>query len=113
MPYIEKNYKVIAKPASRAIAGLSMGAVIPSPAPICIPDFPVYMPLSMGIRVTDENKATYDADFRAVKKAGLKLYWIACGDSDFLIEQSRTLDATLTRLGMKHTFCQFGRTSMD
>lgn len=105
VPYIEKNYKVIAKPASRAIAGLSMGGGHTISCTNLYPGFFQYIcPLSMGIRVTDENKATYDADFRAVKKAGYKLYWIACGDSDFLIEQARTLDATLTRLGMKHTF---------
>jgi len=105
VPYIEKNYKVIAKPASRAIAGLSMGGGHTISCANLYPGFFQYIcPLSMGIRVNDENKATYDAEFRALKKAGYKLYWIACGDSDFLIESARTLDATLTRLGMKHTF---------
>ncbi len=105
VPYIEKNYKVIAKPSSRAIAGLSMGGGHTISCTNLYPGFFQYIcPLSMGIRVNDENKARYDAEFRGVKKAGYKLYWIACGDSDFLIESARSLDATLTRLGMKHTF---------
>jgi len=105
VPFIEKNYKVIAKPASRAIAGLSMGGGHTISCTNLYPGFFQYIcPLSMGIRVNDENRARYDAEFRAVKKAGYKLYWVACGDSDFLIESAKTLDATLTRLGMKHTF---------
>ncbi|MFZ2339393.1 MAG: alpha/beta hydrolase-fold protein [Bacteroidales bacterium] len=105
VPYIEKNYKVIAKPSSRAIAGLSMGGGHTISCTNLYPGFFQYIcPLSMGIRVNDENKARYDAEFRGVKKAGYKLYWIGCGESDFLIESAKTLDATLTRLGMKHTF---------
>ncbi len=105
VPYIEKNYKVIAKPSSRALAGLSMGAGHTISCTNLYPGFFQYIcPLSNGIRVNDENRARYDAEFRGVKKAGYKLYWIGCGESDFLIESAKTLDATLTRLGMKHTF---------
>ena len=105
VPYIEKNYRVIAKPDSRAIAGLSMGAGHTISATLLYPGFFSYIcPLSNGIRLTDENKAQYDAQFRTLKKAGYKLYWLACGDSDFLIESAKTLDATLTKNGFKHTF---------
>ena len=106
VPYIEKNYKVIAKPASRAIAGLSMGAGHTISCTNLYPGFFQYIcPLSNGIRVADDKaKADYDAQFTALKKAGYKLYFLACGDADFLIESAKTLDATLTRNGLKHTF---------
>jgi enterochelin esterase family protein len=105
VPYIEKNYRAIAKPDSRAIAGLSMGAGHTISATLLYPGFFSYIcPLSNGIRLTDENKAQYDAQFKALKKAGYKLYWLACGDTDFLIESAKTLDATLTKNGLKHTF---------
>jgi enterochelin esterase-like enzyme len=39
-----------------------------------------------------------------LKKAGYKLYFLACGDADFLIESVKTHDETLTRNGLKHTF---------
>lgn len=105
VPYIEKNYKVVAKPASRAIAGLSMGAGHTISATLLYPGFFSYIcPLSNGIRLNDENKDRYDEQFKALKKAGYKLYWLACGDTDFLIESARTLDATLTKNGLKHTF---------
>lgn len=106
VPYIEKNYRVIAKPGSRALAGLSMGAGHTVRCTNLYPGFFSYIcPLSNGIRIPDEKvKADYDAQFKALKKAGYKLYFLACGDTDFLIESARTLDATLTANGLKHTF---------
>ena len=105
VPYVEKNYRVIAKPESRALAGLSMGAGHTIRCTNLNPGFFKYIcPLSNGIRLTDQNKADYDAQFKALKKAGYKLYFLACGDTDFLIESARTLDATLTKNGLKHTF---------
>ena len=105
VPFIESNYRVIAKPDSRALAGLSMGAGHTISCTNLYPGFFSYIcPLSNGIRVTDENKATYEAQFTALKKAGYKLYWIGCGSDDILIEPAKTLDAMLTSLGLKHTF---------
>lgn len=105
VPYIEKNYNVIASPKSRAIAGLSMGAGHTISCTNLYPGFFSYIcPLSNGIRLTDENKADYDKQFQSLKKAGYKLYFLACGNTDFLYESAKTLDATLTKNGLKHTF---------
>ncbi|MHA8059967.1 esterase [Aquirufa beregesia] len=106
VPYIEKNYKVIANPKSRAIAGLSMGAGHTIRVTNLNPGFFSYIcPLSNGIRMADEKaKADYNQQFQNLKKAGYKLYFLACGDSDFLIEPARLLDKTLTENGLKHTF---------
>ena len=105
VPYVEKNFRVIANPNSRAIAGLSMGAGHTIKCTNLYPGFFKYIcPLSNGIRLTDQNKAEYDEQFKALKKAGYKLYFLACGDTDFLIESAKTLDATLTKNGLKHTF---------
>lgn len=106
VPYIEKNYKVSANPKSRAIAGLSMGAGHTIRVTNLNPGFFSYIcPLSNGIRIADEKaKAEYNTQFQNLKKAGFKLYFLACGDSDFLIEPARLLDKTLTENGLKHTF---------
>jgi enterochelin esterase family protein len=106
VPYIEKNYRVIPKPDSRAIAGLSMGAGHTLRCTNLYPGFFSYIcPLSNGIRVADDKaEADYDAQFTSIKKAGYKLYFLACGEDDFLIEPARTLSATLNRNGLKHTF---------
>ena len=105
VPYIEKNFRVIAKPDSRAIAGLSMGAGHTISCTNLYPGFFSYIcPLSNGIRLTEENTAQYDAQFKALKKAGYKLYFLACGEADGLMASAKTLDATLTKNGLKHTF---------
>lgn len=105
VPYIESNYKVIKESSGRAIAGLSMGAGHTISCTLMNPGFFSYIcPLSNGIRLTEENTAEYDAQFQALKEAGYKLYFLACGDSDFLIESAKTLDATLTKNGLDHEF---------
>ena len=98
VPFIEKNFRAIAKPESRAIAGLSMGGGHTISASILYPAlFDYICPLSAAGQANAEQIA-------ALKKAGVKLYFLACGDADFLFEGSKTLDKTLTEQGLDHTF---------
>jgi len=100
IPFIEKNYRAIPKPASRAIAGLSMGGGHTTSATILYPGvFDYICPLSCGIRESDH----LDADLQGIKKAGYKLYWVGCGTSDFTWAGTEVLDKALTRNGMEHT----------
>lgn len=102
VPYIEKNYRVIAKPGSRAIAGLSMGGGHTISATNEYPGtFGYICPLSMGIR---DSQTDIDEKLQGVKKAGYKLYWLACGSEDFLWERAQALDEALSRNGLEHTF---------
>ena len=101
VPYIEKHYRVIAKPDSRAVSGLSMGGGHTLSVTNTYPGMFSYIaPLSMGTR----DGAEIEAQLQAVKKAGYKLYWVACGDTDFVIEMARELDKALTKGGLEHTF---------
>lgn len=108
VPFIEKTYRVDARPKSRAIAGLSMGGAHTITTSLMYPGFFDYIcPLSMGImnRGNDEEMmANYETQFKALKKEGYKLYFLACGDSDFLFESAKVLDQMLTDNGLKHTF---------
>ncbi len=98
VPFIEKNFRAIPKPASRAIAGLSMGGGHTISASILYPElFDYICPLSAAGSATPEQIA-------ALKKAGVKLYFLACGSADFLFEGSKTLDKTLTEQGLDHEF---------
>ena len=98
VPFIEKNFRAIPKPASRAIAGLSMGGGHTISASILYPElFDYICPLSAAGSATPEQIAT-------LKTAGVKLYFLACGDQDFLFEGSKTLDKTLTEQGLDHEF---------
>lgn len=98
VPFIEKNYRAIAKPQSRAIAGLSMGGGHTISASILYPEmFDYICPLSAAGQATPEQIA-------ALKKAGVKLYFLACGTTDFLYKGSQELDKTLTEQGLDHIF---------
>ena len=100
VPFIEGEYRVNAKPAFRAIAGLSMGGGHTISASTLYPEmFDYICPLSAAGQANDEQ-------IQALKKAGVKLYFLACGTSDFLYEGSKTLDATLTKNGLDHIFYQ-------
>ena len=44
------------------------------------------------------------AQLQGIKKAGYKLYWLACGNTDFLFDQANELDQALTENGLEHTY---------
>ena len=101
VPFIEKNYRVIANPNNRAISGLSMGGGHTLAATNTYPGFFSWiLPLSMGIGEGVDN----DAAFLSIKKAGYKLYWLGCGTDDFVWDSAKRLDAALTKNGLEHTF---------
>ncbi len=101
VPFIEKNYRTVAKKSHRAIAGLSMGGGHTIAASGMYPDaFDYICPLSMGAQRTPE----LDAQLQGIKKAGYKLYWLACGNTDFLFENANELDGALTANGLEHTY---------
>jgi enterochelin esterase-like enzyme len=102
IPYVEKNYRVIAKPEARAISGLSMGGGQTISVTNDYPGtFSYICPLSSGIRA---NQTDVDTKLQGIKNAGFKLYWIGCGSDDFTFESNKNLDAALTKNGMEHTF---------
>ena len=101
VPFIEKNYRTVAKKSHRAIAGLSMGGGHTIAASGMYPNaFDYICPLSMGAQRTPE----LDAQLQGIKKAGYKLYWLACGNTDFLFENANELDGALTANGLEHTY---------
>ena len=101
VPFIQKQYRVIAKPEKRAIAGLSMGGGHTIAASQLYPSmFDYICPLSMGANPTEESIK----QLQGLKKDGYKLYWLACGNTDFLFERAKALDQTLTEQGLRHTF---------
>ena len=101
VPFIEKNYRTVAKKSHRAIAGLSMGGGHTIAASGMYPNvFDYICPLSMGANKSEE----LSAQLQGIKKAGYKLYWLACGNTDFLFENANELDAALTANGLEHTY---------
>ena len=102
IPYIESHYRAIPKREARAVSGLSMGGGHTLAVTSLFPGtFDYILPLSMGVRGDAE---TIDKQLLPVKQGGYKLYWIGCGETDFVWEMAKNLDAVLTRNGMEHTF---------
>ena len=98
VPFIEKNFRAVAKPSSRAIAGLSMGGGHTISASILYPEmFDYICPLSAAGSATPEQIAT-------LKKAGVKLYFLACGNTDFLFQGAEEMHAKLTEQGLDHEY---------
>ena len=98
VPFIEKNFRAIAKPSSRAIAGLSMGGGHTISASILYPEmFDYICPLSAAGSATPEQIA-------ALKKAGVKLYFLACGNTDFLFQGAEEMHAKLLEQGLEHEY---------
>ncbi len=100
IPYIESHYRVTRNKDNRAIAGLSMGGGHTLAASNAHPETFSYIGVfSMGTRedITDK--------LQAIKKAGLKYYYVGCGQADQIcVEGSKNLDALLTKVGINHTF---------
>jgi enterochelin esterase family protein len=101
VPFIEKNYRAVPKKSHRAIAGLSMGGRHTIMASGMYPGtFDYICPLSMGADRTSE----LDSQLQEIKKAGYRLYWVACGNTDFLFESANSLESALTANGLEHTY---------
>ena len=102
IPYIEKNYRVKATKDSRAIAGLSMGGMQTITASIEYPDVFGYIGVfSSGIFQPGPGQ---EEKFVALKKAGFKKYWVACGKDDFVMESNKRLLDMLKKTDIKHEY---------
>jgi enterochelin esterase family protein len=101
IPFVEKRFRVIAKPSARAISGLSMGGGHTLTASQLYPStFDYICPLSISSQDTPEIRS----QLRALKNDGYRLYFVGVGNTDFLYEGAQTLDRILTEEGLQHVF---------
>jgi enterochelin esterase family protein len=106
IPFVEKNYRVEANPSNRAIAGLSMGGGQTLRTFAGRPDQFGYVAIwSAGAGRNQADWEERNASFlESADKinAAVKLLSISVGDSDFALNGSKSLDALLTKHGIKH-----------
>ncbi len=101
MPAVERSYNVATGPENTAIAGLSMGGL---------------EAVSLGLRHTDRfawiggmSAAVFGESYLAglpaldAKSANLRLFWIACGTDDQLLQPNRDLVAWARAHGLPTT----------
>jgi enterochelin esterase-like enzyme len=101
MPYVEKNYRVVSKKDDRAIAGLSMGGGHTLTATNAHPDTFSYIGVfSMGTAADVTDK------LEALKKAGVKYYFVGHGKDDPVVKVSNgeNLAAQLQKVGINYHF---------
>jgi enterochelin esterase-like enzyme len=108
MPFAEKLYRISAKPADRAIAGLSMGGG--QALTVGLGHLDIFRSVGVfsagGGTRPEELEAEYKdlwADPAATNKK-LKLFYIACGKADFLFAGSQVFHDILVKHDIKHTF---------
>lgn len=101
IPYVEKHYRVIANKDNRAVAGLSMGGGHTLSVTMNHPGVFGYIGvLSSGARNVNE---AFEKQLEAVKKGGVKLYYVGCGLKDAgALEGSKNLIAVLNKHGIKN-----------
>jgi len=103
IPLVERSYKVAARPESRAFAGLSMGG-------------------HHALTVALNHSATFEwvGAFSSAPpptemvagglsspdkvNSSLKLFWIACGNKDFLFRRNNEFTALLKEKGIRHEY---------
>ena len=103
IPLVERSYKVTAKPRARAFAGLSMGGHHALTVALNHHDqFNWIGAFSSAPPPTNSVLAGLDAP-DAVNK-DLKLFWVACGQKDFLFQNNGKFIALLKDKGIRHEY---------
>lgn len=104
--FVESNYRVIAKKEARAIAGFSMGGGHTFAISNNNPNMFDYIGIfSMAGSLKDPATKQKMLD---MKKNGYKLYYLGCGNEDFLWQRVLDFDKELTEAGIDHFFRQTG-----
>lgn len=107
IPFIEANYRVKANKENRALSGLSMGGYQTQMTSNAYPNTFNYIGvMSMGLMSTmgEYNKDSHIAQLKALQAANPKLYWIACGKTDFLYQGVIDLRKMYDEIGFKYIY---------
>ncbi len=105
IPYVEKLYRVSAKPDDRAIAGLSMGGG--QALRIGLAHLDTFHAVGAFSAAARGNPEEAFRDFFAEPAAAnkkLKVFFIACGKADGLFPSSEALHEALEKHQIKHQF---------
>ena len=105
IPLVERTYNVAAKPRSRAFAGLSMGGHHALTVALNHHDKFEWIGAFSSAPPPTNTVAAGLSHADAVNR-DLKLFWIACGDKDFLFTRNREFSALLKEKGIRHEYVE-------
>ena len=105
--FVESNYRVIKKKEARAVAGLSMGGGHSFNISRTYPNTFDYVGLfSAAARIGDNEEVK--ESLKKQRDNGFKLYWIACGNTDFLYQNNLNYMASLKERGHDYIYYETG-----
>jgi enterochelin esterase family protein len=102
IPFVEKTYRVIPKKEDRAIAGLSMGAMHTVSATNNNPGVFDYIGVFSG--GGQVGNPTFESQLQALKKSGVKFYWLGAGTTDMARAGTVALSEDVKKLGFKTSY---------
>lgn len=116
--FVESNYRVKKNKANRAIAGLSMGGMHSAAISAQYPNTFNYVgvfsapPIAAMMRRGNDDAAKRIEEFvkklETQQKNGFDLYWIACGDTDFLYQGVVDSMKKMDEIGFNYTYRESG-----
>ncbi|MBQ6073708.1 MAG: esterase [Bacteroidales bacterium] len=107
--FVDKTFRTQADKAHRAIAGLSMGGFHSAYISANYPDLFGYVGLfSAAVGVTDTKISPiyqdFDGKLATQFKKGVKLYWMGCGNVDFLYKNNKALREKFDAAGYPYVY---------
>lgn len=105
--FVENNYRVIKKKEARAIAGLSMGGGHSYNISRTYPNTFDYVGLFSAAAGNLEDEAVQNS-LKAQRDNGFKLYWIACGNTDFLYQRNLDMMKYMDSIKFPYTYRESG-----
>lgn len=110
IPEIEANFRTVSTRESRAIAGLSMGGGQAQRIGFAHLDKFASIGSFSGAGRNFDIETAYGGVFKNPEKFNqqVKLYWVGCGELDFLYEGVTAMQATLAKHGINHVWYDSG-----
>ncbi len=116
--FVESNYRVKKNQANRAIAGLSMGGMHSSAISAQYPKTFDYLGIFSAPPIStwgagskeeaDKRVEEFVNKLKTQQANGFKLYWIACGNADFLYQSVIESMKKMDEIGFKYTYRESG-----
>ena len=105
--FVESNYRVIKKKEGRAIAGLSMGGGHSYNISRTYPNTFDYVGLFSAAAGNLDNEEV-QTSLKVQRDNGFKLYWIACGNTDFLYQRNLDMMKYMDSIKFPYTYRESG-----
>ncbi len=103
IPFIEKNYNVQKDADGRAFAGLSMGGG--HALQIALRHSDLFSQVGAFSSATPKGDLIENAGKEADRlNRNLRVFWVGCGDKDFLFERNQEMHAQFEQSGIKHIY---------